>query len=427
MKKAFFVNIASSCQYCFFVDIDGIFLYNKNMKKKRRKKWTRFRHRFVFAVFRPFFWFYMRLKYGFRYQKYRLPKGPALILFNHPTNMDPIMTCLSIPGPIYFIATDDIFSIRFWSPVIRYLVAPISKSKAVIDIQTIRNCMRIVKEGGRIGLSPEGNRTYNGALCHINPAVVKMIRLLKIPLVFYNITGGYGVHPRFSPHLRKGRITGKVRTVMTPEEYLPLSDEELYRIVVENLTVDEFGSGRKYKSKKRAEKLESALFVCPVCHGVSTLYSEKHHCYCRECGLAVEYTEEVTLRSSHPDFHFNTVREWDIFQREFFLKNKPASFSDFPVELKKIILNKFKEHCLEGRLSIDETSLTIENDMKKIVFALEKIVSVALLGQNKINFYHGDDIYQLRGDHAFNALKYIYYYHVARMQRQGVEDDFLGI
>src|SRR5690554_3484206 len=165
--------------------------------RNKRKRWMKFRHRFVFALVRPFFWLFLRLRYGFRYKRCHLPKGPAIILFNHTTNMDPFMVSSSIHGPVYFVATDDIFSIPFISKLIKYLVAPISKSKAVNDINTVKNCLRIVKEGGRIAISPEGNRTYSGKLCHINKAIVKLVKLLKVPLVLYNIVGGFGVNPRF--------------------------------------------------------------------------------------------------------------------------------------------------------------------------------------------------------------------------------------
>ncbi|MDD4077859.1 MAG: lysophospholipid acyltransferase family protein [Bacilli bacterium] len=373
----------------------------------------------------------MRIRYGFRYQKYRLPKGPAIILFNHSTNLDPFMVCMSIPGPVYFIATDDIFSVRLLSPLIRYLVAPISKSKAINDIQTIMESLRIVKEGGRIALSPEGNRTFTGELCYVNKAIVKFVRLLKIPLVIHNIIGGFGVHPRFSPHLRKGRMDGFVRKIIMPDEYLDLSDNELYELIIENLSVDELVTGRKYKSKKRAEKMESLFYVCPVCKMISTLYSKENHCYCRHCGLTVEYTEEMTLKSTNPNFTFKTIREWYLFQREFILaidvESVGTMFSDVNVILKKVIKNKIKKKCLSGRLLINQSVLTVENQNVRKEYPLKLIDSIAILGQNKINFYINNEIYQLKSNKSFNGLKYMHFYHIVRMRRQGVKDEFLGI
>ena len=36
-----------------------------------------------------------------------LKKGPYLLLFNHTTNLDPLMMALSFKGPVYFVANDD--------------------------------------------------------------------------------------------------------------------------------------------------------------------------------------------------------------------------------------------------------------------------------------------------------------------------------
>lgn len=56
----------------------------------------------------------------------------------------------------------------------------------------------------------------------------------------------------------------------------------------------------------------------------------------------------------------------------------------------------------------------------------EDISVITVLGKNKLNVYHNDGLYQLKGDVRFNALKYVNIFHRHKNQLAG-EGDFLGI
>ena len=63
-----------------------------------------------------------------------------------------------------------------------------------------------------------------------------------------------------------------------------------------------------------------------------------------------------------------------------------------------------------------------------IVCSFEDISSVAVLGRNKLNVYHGDKIYQLKGSKRFNALKYVHVYHRSKNMVKGeTNEQFLGL
>ena len=80
---------------------------------------------------------------------------PYLILFNHQTAFDQFFTSIAFKKHIYYIASEDLFSNGFLSKLITWLVAPIPFRKSTSDIAAIKNCLRIVKEGGSIGMAPE--------------------------------------------------------------------------------------------------------------------------------------------------------------------------------------------------------------------------------------------------------------------------------
>jgi 1-acyl-sn-glycerol-3-phosphate acyltransferase len=393
--------------------------------------WKKFRHRLVFALFRPLFRIYLGLAFGYRYEKYRLNKGPHLILFNHPTNFDPFMVSMSFTGPIYFMATDDVFTIRFISKIIQYLVAPIPKSKSVRDIQAVKDSIRIVKEGGTISLSPEGNRTYSGKLNHIDPAIVKLAKFLKIPVVLYTISGGFGVSPRFSTYRRRGRTFGKVCKVLSADTVAQMTDQELYLEIVSTLSVDDTKLNEKYRSPHLAEQLESLFYRCPICGSYSTLESHGSHVRCRKCSFDCEYTEDLRLKSNHPDFHFNYLYEWYEDQEraasEIALREEKDIFSDDGVMLKRLIKNKRKQLILKGTIRMDQNGIILENGTERRNFPFTEIVTMAVVGHNRIIINMEREIYQVKSDKKFNALKYMHAFYVLKNRERGQQNGFLGI
>lgn len=391
--------------------------------------WLKFRHRVVFAILHPFFTIYLKIKYGYRAYKYILPKGPCLILYNHPTNLDPFMLALSFWGPIYFMANEDLFNRPIFSPLIKYLVAPIPKSKAIRDIQAVKDCIKVTREGGRIAIAPEGNRNYSGRLNYIDPSIVKLIKLLQIPVVLYNIHGGFGVNPRFSKKLRKGKMFGRVNRVLSVEDIKQLNNEEILDIIVENLDVDDVKLNYEYKGHALAEHLESVFYICPICNSYNSLYSKRDYLYCSKCDLQVKYTSKLTFECNHKDFTFTTVNDYYLFQeKNIRLKNvQEISYHDNNIILKRVIKRKRKQKIMTGFLKVDHEKIEIENKLAKKIFLLTDIVSMAIVYHNTLIINLRDEQYHLVGDPEFNALKIMHLFYKLNNENKGVENGFLGI
>lgn len=397
--------------------------------------WMKFRHKVVFALLRPFFWPFLRWHYGLRLEKYKLPKGPCLMIFNHTSSFDPFFMAMAFKGPIYVLATDDIFSLRFWSPIIKFLIAPIPKSKSIRDYQAVRNLITVAGEGGRLCLSPEGNRTYDGRLCNIDYAIVKMIKYLRIPLVLYEFTGGFGVNPRFSSYVRKGKIYGRVAKYLTKEEVEAIAPDDLYKLIIDTLSVDEFSTKQRFRSKHAAEQLERVVYLCPVCKTIGDLHSEGTHLRCDHCGLDVEYGEDLRFHTDNPKFPFTFLWQWYDFQVEFItrldLSENWEIFHDDDVTLKRVVWRRKKDKLVSGRLSMDFETLSVTDGLIKKQFKLEGFTSVSVLGQNKLNIYIDKETYQLKSNQQFNALKYLQLYFYVRNARKGTKngnlEQFLGI
>ena len=205
----------------------------------KKKKWLKFRHRAIRWVGLPFMNLYTRLRYRIRVQKHK-EKRPYFIMMNHQTAFDQFFVEMAFSGPVYYVASEDLFSKGWISSVIRYVVAPIPIKKQVTDVNAVMNCIRVAREGGTIAIAPEGNRTYSGRTEYMNPAIAPLAKKLKLPIALFRIEGGYGVHPRWSDVVRKGKMRAYVSRVIEPEEYAAMSqtETEQYNVAYEALIHD---------------------------------------------------------------------------------------------------------------------------------------------------------------------------------------------
>ena len=219
------------------------------MKEQKKKKWIRTRHKIITFLGRPVMALYCRLRYGIKIEKFREQGNrPYLILLNHQTPFDQFFVAGSFKSPVYYLATEDIFSLGWVSDLIRWGVAPIPIKKQTTDISAVMTCLRVANEGGTICIAPEGNRTYSGRTVYMNPAIAGMAKKMKLPIALYRIEGGYGVQPRWSDCIRRGSMRGYVSRVIEPEEYAALSNDALMDLIREGLHVDENRGEGTYES-----------------------------------------------------------------------------------------------------------------------------------------------------------------------------------
>ena len=386
----------------------------KNNKKKKRKKWRRARHtvveKILLRILRPI----CKIKYGLTIEKFKdKDKGPYLVLYNHQTGYDQFFVGMPFKPPIYYVASEDIFSMGFTSKIIKYLVEPIPIKKQTSDVSAVMNCMRVAKEGGTIAIAPEGNRTYSGKPVYIKPAIVGLIRALKMTVAFVRIEGGFGVQPRWSDVIRKGKMKVRVASVLTQDEYKGMTDDELLAHVKNELYVDEGKVTGEYHSKALAEYLERAMYVCDDC-GLSEFESKGDIIKCKKCGKNIRYLPTKELVGVDKEFKFKFVSDWYDYQNDFINSLDPKLYTDTPlytekVDFSEVILYKNKELIEENAtLELYGDKITVSGEkLEKMTFNFDTVSAVAVLGKNKLNVYSGGRVYQIKGDKRFCALKYV--------------------
>ncbi len=404
-------------------------------EKKSKKKWMKPRHHVVTFILRYTLGVYSRLRYNIKVEKFKeQQKRPYLILLNHQTAFDQFFVGLAFKGPLYYLASEDLFSKGFLSSLIKFLVEPIPIKKQTTDIRAILNCIKVSKEGGSIAIAPEGNRTYSGKTEYMSPSIVMLARKLNVPILLFRIEGGYGVHPRWSDVVRKGKMRGYISRVIYPEEYKEMSDDELFTVISEELYVNEAKDDGEYRHKKLAEYLERAMYVCPYC-GLSEFESHGDIIECKKCHRQIRYLPSKKLEGVGFDFPYEFVSDWYDYQKNFVnsldvtsmtdtpIYNDVASFSEEIVYKKKELLHKNVSISLYG----DKIIITAE-DKETYYFPFGEISTLTVLGKNKLNIYYKTHIYQVKGGKRFNAIKYInLFFRYKNISKGDTNDSFLGL
>ena len=395
------------------------------------KQWTRPRHAIVYAVLRPILHPFVCWRYGVKVERFRAEgKRPYLIVMNHQTGFDQFFAAMAFRQPLYFLATEDIFSLGWVSKLIRWLVAPIPIRKQTTDIQAVKNCIRVAREGGAICLAPEGNRTFHGRTVYMNPSIASLTKKLGLPLAIFRIEGGYGVQPRWSDVVRKGNMRAYVSRVLEPDEYKDMSNAELFALIEEGLSVDEVQVTGQFRHKKNAEFLERAMYVCPWC-GLSQFESHDDIIRCTKCGREVRHLPTKELQGVGFEFPYRFVGDWYEAQNQYVSELDLTAMTETPlyeetVRVSRVHAAKYKELLKkEATVRLYGDRITLDDR----VFPLDTVGSVVVLGKNKLNIYDGQEILQLKGSKRFNALKYVHFFHRNKNIKTGERNNgqFLGL
>lgn len=398
--------------------------------KKKTKSWIRPRHKVIRNILYYTLGTYCRLRYNAKVEKFKeWEDRPYCILLNHVTPFDQFFVGMSVKGNIYYLATEDIFSMGWVSDLIRWLINPIPIKKQTSDVRAVMTCLRVAKEGGSICIAPEGNRTYSGRTEYMSPAIIPMARRMGMPILLYRLEGGYGVMPRWADAVRRGRMRCYVSRVIMPEEYKDMTDEQLYEAVKEGLYVNEACVDGEYRSGKSAEYLERILYVCPHC-GLSSFESRGDTVTCKTCGRKARYTATKELEG---DFPYRFVAEWYDAQEAFIngldlteetepLYVEQVRLSEVIPYKKKVVLDKAATVELYGH------SVAVKWKGQERVFTFDELLAVTVLGRNKLNIYFDDRVFQFKGDKRFNAVKYVHLFHRYKNLKRGNENEqFLGL
>ncbi|MCQ2400558.1 MAG: 1-acyl-sn-glycerol-3-phosphate acyltransferase [Lachnospiraceae bacterium] len=383
---------------------------SKDDTEKRIKRQER-----TFRILRPLLSPFMRGIVNYSFEAIPEVEGPYLLLCNHNTDLDPLLLSMSSKRALSFVATEKITRMGLIGKLAVTLADPILHRKGKNGKKTILSILARLKEGRSVAMFPEGNRSFNGLSCEMSKTNARLIQSSGCTLITYKLEGGYFTSPRWGKGIRKGRMRGKLSGVYSPEVFKEMTLDKINELLRKDLFVDAYADQKadpvKYRGKRMAEGIESAVFMCPECGKIGTLKSLGNEVTC-DCGFKAAYDDYGYLVKTDGTRH--TVTELDTYQREKLSELVSLDMAD-PLFTDSVTVNVINiQHKVtsqkEAELSAFPDRLVIDGEE----YPFEKIEGVAVHRKNLliVNIKEKEDHFEFTGSKSFSALKYVYLFKI---------------
>ena len=363
------------------------------------------RHARFWDFFRPLIILFLKIRFGYTYEKAKNLPDTYIVLSNHVTDYDPLFVTASFPKQMYYVASEHVARWKTLYRFLKYAAEPIIRLKGTVAASTVIEVLRKVTGGANVCIFAEGVRTWDGVTCPILPSTGKLIKSAKCGLITYKITGGYFVSPGWSQsNLRRGPIHGAPVHVYTKEELADMSVDEINAHINEDLYEDAYerqmADPKKYKGKDLARYIENLLFICPECGAKNTITSHDDTIECTSCHFSFKYNEYGLIENCK----FQTVRDLARWQSEEVRKDADNNeiYTAEYATLTQIV--KHEETLVaEGKLTLSSTHLICGD--KEI--PLNKISDMAIHGRHALVFSIGKEYYELLPKTPKHALRFL--------------------
>ncbi len=368
---------------------------------------------FFTALLRPVGYSVVKLKFGYTYKKAKdLPEN-YIVLSNHVTDYDPILVGLSFKRQMYYVASEHITRWGWIYKVLNFVFEPIIRYKATVAASTVMDILRKVRKGNNVCIFAEGVRTWDGVTAPVVPATAQLVKSARCGLVTYRIEGGYFASPNWasSGNTRKGRLYGAPVGIYTKEDLAKMSVEEIDEIIKRDLHEDAYARQkvemRRYRSKKRAEGMESLIFLCPKCRAHGTLTSSGDRVTCSACNSSFTYDEYGMLGG----IPYKTVYELNQWQRTELAKDVEncIQYTAPNASLFTIEGHELKTVC-EGDAYITPEAIIIGD----VTIPFSSISDMGMHGRRTLIFSTTDNYYELKVPKGQNIIKFMYYREFAK-------------
>ena len=270
----------------------------------------------------------------FHDKEVRIKDTPYLIFANHSDSIDPAYIVKTTKKYVRFVMSDHVMRMGIIGKLYNLLDAPIVFEREKGTDVLYKSIVDNIRAGVNVAMYPEGAMTNTGETGFISKRNAALVKECNCTFVTYRGKGGYLKKPRWAKASRKGPIFGEVVNIYTKEQIAAMSEEEVYRHILEDLHVNIYDEQRiephEYIGEDPAEHAEIILYGCPQCKEIGKLCTKGDKIFCN-CGF------EATIDNygfwHNENMEFDNIVEWDNFQKELLRnitdKNKNTSNSLF--------------------------------------------------------------------------------------------------
>ncbi len=126
--------------------------------------------------------------------------GPFIIVANHSSLLDPVILGVSIKPKIIFVAAAYLFEIHWLGYLLRKANSiPVQREN---DIKAIKQSLKILQQGGILGIFPEGGVDRQKGDLPIKAGAAYLATKAGVPIIPIKIKGADKVLPRGAKFIR---------------------------------------------------------------------------------------------------------------------------------------------------------------------------------------------------------------------------------
>ena len=156
--------------------------------------------------------------------------GPFIIVANHSSLLDPVILGVSVRPKIIFVAASYLFEIRWLGYLLRKANSiPVQREN---DIKAIKQALKILQQGGVLGIFPEGGIDRQKNNLPIRAGAAYLATKVGVPIVPIKIKGADKVLPRGAKFIRSlNKIEVKIKKPIYCSRQTNKNKEIIKRVV----------------------------------------------------------------------------------------------------------------------------------------------------------------------------------------------------
>ncbi len=280
------------------------------------------------------------------------------------------------------------------------------------DVHATIQLMRAAKMGGSLVIFPEGIQSTSGSTHPINPATMKLLAKLKLPVALVSIKGAYFTRTRYSADTKKGKISVRFSKLFDREDFDRYTKDELYEKLLSSFQYNEFSEHAENKVAFRGKKpnihgLDNIIYKCPQCAAEYRFVVEGDCMRCTDCGFTVSMDEYYDITAVSGTLPFANIDAWYKWQRHTLAQSlsDDSFILSAKVCLRRINTQKLSSNyslipCGEGILTLTKNGLTYigtrDGESTEILFHPKQVYSLSMSLDYDLDLYYDGAYYNFK-------------------------------
>ena len=199
-----------------------------------------------------------------------VPEEGYVVVSNHVTYLDFAVVIYTLSRFVSFPVSKFHYERHKW---LYDLVGSFPIKRHEPDVRAIMKIISFVRRGGRLGIFPEAERSWDGRFLGFKEGFDKLFSKIPKPIIGLRIEKAHLLYPRWGKRFYPGRVFVEVKCFEDPKE------------LEEFLSKPSVDPKDTYPSYKGVEKY---VYMCPKCGSFHSMVSSKNGFRCEKCGFKMK-------------------------------------------------------------------------------------------------------------------------------------------